>query len=475
MNLITVLLNMSRIIFIIFSVISISCETKHPKPPNIIFVLTDDQGYQDIGIYGAEGFETPHIDRLAREGVILTSYYASQPVCSASRASILTGCYANRVGIHMALGPGSQVGINQNEELLPELLREQGYATGIFGKWHLGDAPNFMPRRHGFDEFYGILYSNDMWPYHPTADFPELLLYQNEDPVRKLDEQSFLTDSITIKAIDFINKNKNNPFFLYIPHPQPHVPLFAHQDFIGSQPQGLYGDVIHEIDDSVGRIRKALEENNIDDNTIIIFTSDNGPWLSYGSHGGSKAIFREGKGTVWEGGVRVPSVVWYPKEIPANQQIHASAMAIDWLPTILDFTGGRSPKLKIDGNSMKNLLTRESNKATSDNFFFYYGRGQLQAIRHKDWKLYYPHTYISIGEKQTTDDGIPIAYDYISMKEIELYNLETDPQEAQNVAETEPEVVERINQIADSIRWVLGDELLGIKGLENRESGRITQ
>ena len=240
---------------------------------------------------------------MAEEGVKLTSYYAAQPVCSASRAAILTGSYPNRIGIHNAWGPKWKSGINYDELTLAEMLKNNGYKTGIFGKWHLGSVEKYFPTRQGFDEFYGILYSNDMWRFHPEYpdSYPEdLLLYQNETPIQELIDQSDLTKNITDESIKFIEQNKNNPFFLYVPHPQPHVPLFASSDFNGKTGEGLYADVITEIDYSVGRIIDALEKNNLSDNTIIVFTSDNGPWLSYGDHAGSSGIYREGKGTTWE-------------------------------------------------------------------------------------------------------------------------------------------------------------------------------
>ncbi len=463
----------SKSLSIILLIICFSCQQDNDELPNIIFILTDDLGYGDLGIYGAKDIKTPNINQLAKQGAFLTSYYVSQLVCSAFCASILMGCYANRIGIHQALGPNSEIGINPNEELLPELLKEQGYATAIFGKWHLGDAPMFMPRKHGFDKFYGILYSNDMWPYHPQYEFPPLYLYENETPLKELNDQTYFTDSITRKSIDFIKRNKDNPFFLYIPHPQPHVPLFAHPYFLRSQSRGLYGDVIHEIDHSVGQILQALQEHNLHDKTMIIFTSDNVPWLSYGAHAGSLGIFREGKGTVWEGGVRVPSIIWYPKHIPPNQQIESSMMAIDWLPTIIEYTQGRQPHLKIDGRSYKEVFSDHRQISKHENVLFYYGQNELQAIRHRHWKAYFPHTYRTIGNKKARDDGIPILYDYIQLNEIELYHLLDDPQEKTNVASIYPQVLQKIETITDSIREVLWDRLTGKKGSENRAPGRI--
>jgi arylsulfatase A-like enzyme len=449
------------------------------QPPNIIFILTDDQGYGDLGSYGATDIATPHLDQLAANGARFTSYYATQPVCSASRASIMTGCYPDRIGIHNALGPGAKIGINPEEETLAELLKENGYATGIFGKWHLGDAPKFSPLKHGFDEYYGILYSNDMWPKHPQQgtvfNFPDIQLYENETPILTLEDQTFLTGALTERAIDFIERNKEHPFFVYLPHPQPQVPLFAADPYKGTQDRGLYGDVIHEIDASVGRIMDVLEKEGLVENTIIVFTSDNGPWLSYGGHAGSTGGFREGKGTNWEGGHRVPGIVHYPKHIAPNTLIDSPAMGIDWLPTIAAFTGSRLPKKKIDGTSLVPLLTQQTTVAPHDNFFFYYRVNELHAVRHKNWKLYVPHTYRSLNGREGTNDGFPVPYDMNTIAENALFDLTTDPQETTDVAAMHPDIVEKISAIADSVRTVLGDRLTGIKGSEVRPVGRIDE
>ena len=446
-------------------------------PPNIIFILTDDQGYGDLGVYGANDISTPNLDRMASEGALFTSYYSTQPVCSASRASILTGCYPDRIGIHNAYSPGSKVGLNPDETTIAELLKERGYKTGIFGKWHLGDAPKFYPRKHGFDEFYGILYSNDMWPKHPQQgsvfNFPDISLYENETPIRILEDQTFLTSALTKKAIAFIRKNKDAPFFVYLPHPQPHVPLFAAEAFQNTQDRGLYGDVISEIDNSVGQILNTLKEEGIDENTIIVFTSDNGPWLSYGAHSGSPGIFREGKGTNWEGGHRVPAIVRYPKEINTNTVIETPAMGIDWLPTLVEFTNSNYPDKKIDGASLVPLLTGQNKETPHDNFFFYYRTNELHAVRHKDWKLYVPHTYRSLNGRQGSNDGFPVSYDINEINAPELYNLILDPSENINIAGTHPELAAKISKIADSIRLILGDRLTGVKGSEVRPVGRI--
>ena len=454
-----------------------SCNlTKGLKTPNIIFILTDDQGYADLGIYGANDISTPNLNKMAAEGAIFTSYYATQPVCSASRASILTGCYPNRIGIYGAYGPGSKFGLNQNETTIAELLKERGYKTAIFGKWHLGDAPKFFPRKHGFDEFYGILYSNDMWPKHPEQgtkfNFPNIYLYENEKALSVINDQTFLTSELTKKTIDFIKKNKKHPFFIYLSHPQPHVPLFASEKFRNTQKRGLYGDVINEIDFSVGQILNTLKGEGLDKNTIVIFTSDNGPWLSYGEHSGSSGIFREGKGTNWEGGHRVPGIVRYPNVIAANTIIDEPAMGIDWLPTIVEFTKSNLPEKKIDGLSLVSLLKGLSFQSPHENFFFYYNNNELHAVRHKNWKLYLPHKYRSLNGRKGRNDGLPIAYNMNEINKNELYNLTTDPEENINLAQIYPELTKKILKIADSIRFILGDKLLGIKGIEVRPVGR---
>ena len=466
---------MKLISFFLALFLILSCSQE--KPPNVIFILTDDQGYGDIGIYGAKDIETPHLDELARNGAYFTSYYATQPVCSASRASIMTGAYSDRIGIHNAYSPGSKVGLNPEEATIAELLKASGYNTAAYGKWHLGDAPKFLPRNHGFDEFYGILYSNDMWPQHPQQgtvfDFPDIELYENETPIRVLKDQTFLTQALTDKAISFIKRNKDNPFFLYLPHPQPHVPLFVSDSKRNTQKRGLYGDVIHEIDASVGQILETLKENELEENTIIIFTSDNGPWLSYGGHSGSSGIYREGKGTNWEGGHRVPAIVYFPKRIESNTRIDLPAMGIDWLPTLTDFTGSSLPEKKIDGESLVPLLTKMTSEAPHENFFFYYRTNELHAVRHKNWKFYVPHTYRSLNGKVGTNDGYPIPYDMNEIETPVLFNLETDPEENRDVASENPELVAKISKIADSIRHVLGDRLTGVKGSEVRPVGRI--
>ncbi len=463
-------------LLLLYALILMSCSgEKHESPPNIVFIMADDLGYADLSSYGSSFINTPNLDQMAEDGVKLTSYYSAQAVCSASRAAILTGAYPNRIGIHGAFGPKSKKGINPFELTIPEMLSYKGYRTGIFGKWHLGSKEDFLPTRHGFDEFYGILYSNDMWRFHPEYpdSYPEdLMLYQNETPIQELIDQSDLTKNITDESIKFIEENKNNPFFLYIPHPQPHVPLFASADFNGKTGKGLYADVITEIDYSVGRIIEALEKNNLTENTIIIFTSDNGPWLSYGDHAGSSGIYREGKGTAWEGGQRVPCIIKYPKKLK-HRVIDEPVMGIDWLPTFSAITGSPMSRNKIDGKNIWPLLTQQVYKTPHEKLLFYYRTNELHAVRSGDWKLYFPRTYRSLNGRNGGTDGIPVKYDINTIKNLELYNLIDDPEEKNNVIDDYPKVVNKLVSYADEARNDLGDNLYKIDGVGLRKVGEV--
>jgi arylsulfatase len=445
------------------------------KSPNIIFILTDDLGFEDLSSYGSKLINTPYLDKLAKEGALLNSYYSTQAVCSASRASILTGSYPNRIGFSGALGPNSKKGINPNELLISEMLKINGYKTAIYGKWHLGDNKKFLPTRHGFDDFYGILYSNDMWPFHAEYpdSYPDLMLYEKEEPIKILEDQSNLTKELTLKSVEFINKNKENPFFLYLAHPQPHVPLFASSDFKGKSKNGLYTDVIQEIDYSVGLIMKALKDNNLEDNTIVVFTSDNGPWLSYGEHAGSTGVYREGKGTTWEGGQRVPCIVWYPNEIKPNTVISTPLMGIDWLPTFASVTNSSLSENKIDGKNIWEVLINKTKNSPHEALFFYYHVNSLHAVRYGDWKMYFPHRYRTLNGRKGRNDGIPIKYEYVDLEQKELYDLAKDPSETKNLYQEFPEIAKKIEKLADIKRNEIGDDLTKVKGTENRPVGMI--
>ena len=460
----------------VLAMLFLSCESNFEKgSPNIIFVLTDDLGFNDLSSYGSTIIHTPNLDKLASEGALLNSYYSPQAVCSASRASILTGSYPNRIGFSGALGPNSKKGINPNELLISEMLKDKGYKTAAYGKWHLGDNKKFLPTRHGFDDFYGILYSNDMWPFHAEYpdSYPDLMLYDKETPIKVLEDQSNLTKDLTTKSVEFIEKNKNNPFFLYLAHPQPHVPLFASSDFKGKSKNGLYTDVIQEIDHSVGAIMKALKENDLEDNTIVVFTSDNGPWLSYGEHAGSTGIYKEGKGTTWEGGQRVPCIVWYPNEIKPNTVISAPLMGIDWLPTFASVTNSKLSENKIDGKNIWEVLINKTDKSPHQALFFYYHVNSLHAVRYGDWKMYFPHRYRTLNGRKGRNDGSPIKYQYVNLEKMELYNLVEDPSETKNIFDQHPEIAKKIEKLADIKRDEIGDDLTKVKGTENRPVGMI--
>ena len=448
--------------------------------PNVVIIFTDDQGYGDVGCFGAKDFTTPNLDALAKQGVRFTDFHVSQPVCSASRASLLTGCYANRVGIHGALGPTARHGISAAETTLAEVCKSKGYATGMVGKWHLGRDPQFLPTRHGFDFYLGLPYSNDMWPHHPEArkgSYPNLPLIENEKVIDgdvTADDQKKLTTMYTERAVKFIAENKAKPFFLYVAHSMPHVPLFVSDKYKGKSKRGLYGDVIEEIDWSVGEIMKALDEHKLADNTLVMFTSDNGPWLVYGNHGGSAGGLREGKGTVWEGGVREPFIARWPGHIPAGTVCREAAMTIDILPTVAKIIGAELPKRKIDGLDIGPLLRGEKGaKCPHDAFYFYYGVNELQAVRSGKWKMQLPHTYRTMEGQPPGQDGKPGRYKQVKIESPQLYDLDADVNETTDVAAAHPDVVKKLLGVAETARADLGDALTKRTGTGVREPGRL--
>ncbi len=368
------------------------------RPPNFIIVYADDLGYADIGPFstrtGAARPQTPNLDRMSAEGIRLTSFYVAQAVCSASRAALLTGAYPNRVGIQGALNHTAQYGINPSEMTIAEVLKQRGYATAIYGKWHLGSEKPFRPLQHGFDEYAGLPYSNDMWPRHPTQKdfYPDLPFIEGNDVTRLDPDQSQLTTWYTERAVSFIERNRTKPFFLYVPHSMPHVPLFVSDRFKGKTSGGLYGDVIAELDWSVGRILDAVKRAGLDNDTMVIFTSDNGPWLSYGNHAGSSGPFREGKGTAFEGGVRVPFVARWPGRIPAGAVGTLPAMTIDLLPTLAKLAGAPvSAERIIDGRDIWPLVAGQRDAQDPHDAFYFYWGAELHAIRSGKWKLHLAH------------------------------------------------------------------------------------
>ena len=456
-----------------------SCSKTVDNHVNFIIIYTDDLGYGDLTKTGAIGYQTPNLDRMASQGMFFTHYYAPQAVCSASRAGLLTGCYPNRIGLAGALGPSSQIGISADEETIAEVLKKKGYATAIYGKWHLGVQEQFLPTRHGFDEFYGIPYSNDMWPFHPAGPnhFPNLPLFENDKIVNEAvtpnDQKQFTTD-FTERTIDFIRRNREQPFFIYLAHPMPHVPLYVSAKFEGKSAQGLYGDVMMEIDWSVGQIISALEKEGLSENTLLIFTSDNGPWLNYGNHAGSSGGLREGKGTSFEGGQRVPCLMlWKGKIIPGtvNNQLIAG---IDILPTIAEIAGAPLPERKIDGISILPLLKGEISESPRKAFWYYYRQNNLEAVRDASWKLVLAHPGRTYEGFEPGSDGKPGKVNENFPHEAGLYDLRRDPGETYNMIDYYPEIVEKLQKIADEARLELGDDLTGEPGNNRRKPGRVS-
>lgn len=460
-----------------------------PERPNFVIINCDDLGYGDVGVYGAKGYTTPNIDRLASQGIRFTRFYVAQAVCSASRTALLTGCYPNRVGIQGALGPKSKVGISDGEMTLGELVKQRNYAAGVFGKWHLGDAPRFLPTRHGFDEYLGLPYSNDMWPYHPefapnTAaqkrrqGFPDLPLIDGEKIVNaavSADDQRKLTTWYTERAVRFIDAHHQQPFLLYLAHSMPHVPLFVSDKYQGKTSRGLFGDVIEEIDWSVGEVLAALHRHGLDERTLVIFTSDNGPWLSYGEHAGSAGPLREGKGTSWEGGIREPFIARLPGVIPAGAVCSEPAMTVDLLSTIAARIGAKPPEHTIDGLDIWPLLVGEAGaKTPHKHFWHYFADNQLQAVSSGPWKLILPHTYRTLGGKPGGTGGRPSQYEQRKITRPELYNVDVDLGETSDVAEQHPKIVKQLLAIAEEARAELGDSLTGRTGRGVREPGRLS-
>ncbi len=449
--------------------------------PNIILIYMDDMGYGDLSCYGAVDIQTPVLDKMAAEGMRFTNFLTTQAVCSASRASLLTGCYANRVGISGALWPKAGVGLSPDETTIAELLKQKNYATAAFGKWHLGDVKGYLPKSHGFDEYYGIPYSNDMWPvwYDGTpakqgtnkSGYPPLPLIEGDERVSTittLDQQAQLTASLTDKTISFVEKNKNHPFFVYLAHPMPHVPINASPAFKGKSKQGLYGDVIQEIDANVGRIIQKIEELKLDKKTLIIFTSDNGPWFNFGNHAGNTGGFREGKGTSFEGGHRVPCIMYWKGIIPAGKVMNQLASTIDVLPTIAAMTNTQLPERKIDGVNLLPLLQGDLTQTPRSEFYYYYRKNSLEAVRKDNWKLVFEHPSRSYLNQVPGKNGFPGPSPEDVMMPKALYDLRRDPGERYDVQKEFPEIVKMLETIAEKARQELGDDLQKRTGNEVR-------
>lgn len=462
--------------------------------PNIVLVLADDLGYGDLGCYGGQTIRTPRLDRLAREGTRFTDFYVAQAVCTASRAALLTGCYPTRVSLFGALNHESNVGIAAAERLLPELLHQAGYATAIYGKWHLGHRPPFLPTRHGFDEFAGLPYSNDNGPLHPTMrGLPPLPWYEQEQVVSHDPDQSQFTRQLTDRAIAFMERHRERPFFIYLPHIMPHVPIFASEAFRGRSPHGPYADVVEELDQHVGRLVDAIDRLGLGERTLVIFASDNGPFLSYGNHAGSAGPLREGKLTTFEGGVRVPCLMRWTGTIPAGGTCRELAATIDLLPTLARWAGAELPALPIDGRDMRPLILGTPGAKSPHEAYLIYAGDELQAVRSGRWKLHLKHSYLSVHGPPGRDGkparhgqmaplamsnsglaGIASRHGYtIREQPLALFDLQADVGETRNVAAQHLDVVARLQAVVERARRALGDSLTGVKGSEVRPSGSV--
>jgi arylsulfatase A-like enzyme len=455
------------------------------RKPNVVIIFMDDMGYGDPGCYNGMLYQTPNIDRLAAQGMRFTSFYAAQAVCSASRAGLLTACYPNRVGISGALMPWSPIALNPKEETIASSLKQSGYKTGMVGKWHLGSKPPYLPLHYGFDEYFGLPYSNDMWPVDfagkPITDtsnargkFPPLKILEGDKPVKDintLEDQGMLTKLYTERATEFIRKNKKHPFFLYFAQSMVHVPIAASPEFRGKSKEGLFGDVMMEVDWSVGQIMKTLDESGLTKNTIVIFTSDNGPWITFGNHAGNTAGLREGKGTSWEGGQREPCIIRWPSHIQAGTVCNKLASTIDLFPTLAKICGAPLPKEKIDGVDILPLWMNEKDANPRDEFVYYYRRNSLEAIRKGEWKLVFPHSYPAVKDS-VGRNGYP-GKSVNTNAELALYNLRTDPGEDRDVKSANPGIVKELQLLADKYRRSLGDELLNIPCTECRDAAKV--
>jgi arylsulfatase len=430
--------------------------------PNIVLIMCDDMGWADLGCYGSKQNPTPNIDQLSKEGVRFTNFLATQAVCTSSRVALLTGCYPNRLGLGgTALGPNSKIGLSTDEQTLGTLLKEAGYRTGVVGKWHLGDAPKFLPLAHGFAESMITPYSNDMWPRGYGIDdesrrkmYPELPRLVNGHLMghtRDWVDMDALTSSQGLRAVRFIrdNANKPRPFFLYLATSMPHTPLGAAREFKGKHATP-YADTLADLDHAVGAVMRTLSELKVDQDTLVIFTSDNGPWLNFGRHAGSAGPFREGKGTTFEGGVRVPFIVRWPGVVKAGSETDALAANIDIVPTLLAATEAPAPKNEIDGVSFLSVL-KEGKSSARESFAYYYG-DRLEAVRKGKWKLHLPHAYRSYVDMIPAErDGYP-AKTHQRQIGLSLYDLDKDPGEKEDLATAQPEVVKELQALADSER-----------------------
>lgn len=442
-----------------------SGKNKEETLPNVVLIYCDDLGYGDLSCYGSELHQTPHLDKMAEEGMLFTDFHVTSGVCTPSRSSLMTGCYSQRVDMEVNARPwgavGRQVlfpmakkGLNPDEFTLAELLKQKGYATACIGKWHLGDQDQFLPMAQGFDYYYGIPYSNDM-----NRDYCPLPLMRNNEVIEAPVDQNTITKRYTEETIKFIEENKSMPFFVYLPHAMTHNPLHASEAFRGKSDNGIYGDAVMEIDWSTGEILKFLKNNGLEKNTLVIFSSDNGAASRWG---GSNAPLAGWKGSTMEGGMRVPCIMWYPGTIPAGAQCEALTSTMDILPTLAKMTGAELTEERIiDGYDISDLIKGESEESPYE-YFYYYQLEQLKAIRKGDFKLHLPLDSMYLNfHRGTMQNG----------RDMKLVNLKTDLQETTDISDQHPELVKELLGVAEEVRKKLGD--IGYNGEEVRPAAII--
>ncbi len=417
--------------------------------PNIIVIFCDDLGYGDLSIFGHPTIHTPNLDRMAREGQKWTSFYAAASVCTPSRAAIMTGRYPIRSGMcsdeRRVLFPDSAGGLPESEITIAEALKTRGYATGCIGKWHLGHLPQYLPTRHGFDSYFGIPYSNDMdnvsgkgreAVVNPKAEYFDVPLMRNEEIIERPADQNTITKRYTEEALRFIKDNKQKPFFLYLAHNLPHVPLFASKLFLNTSLRGIYGDVVEEIDNGVGRIMHLLREENLAENTLVVFTSDNGPWLSYDEQGGSAGLLREGKGTTYEGGMREPTIFWWPGQIKPGV-VAEMGSTMDLLATACRLSGAEIPDDRvIDGVDLRPVMFG-TGPSPRDTLFYYRGES-IYAARKGPFKAHFTTQLCYVKDSKKRHHDPPL-----------LFNLEHDPSEKYNIADKHPDVIREIKEAVE--------------------------
>lgn len=426
---------------------------ENKERPNVVVIFLDDSGWSDFEPFGTPPYKTPNVRQLAEEGCRFNNFYVSQAICSASRASLLSGCYPGRTRVFGAHGPNGR-GLDPEYATIGEVLKARGYATAVFGKWHIGDQPETRPPARGFDESCGLMYSNDMWEFHPQhpehyKNSPLQFWDCGEVTVERVTQQHqpMLTTWYTEHAVDFIQRNKEKPFFLYVPHSMPHVPLFCSDKFKGKTGTGLYGDVMAEIDWSVGEIMKALKVNGVEENTLVVFTSDNGPWISYGNHAG-KTPYREAKATGFDGGTRSACIMKFPGRIAANTVSKKTLCSLDMLPTLAHITGARLPENPVDGKNVWDIIVDRPGAQNPHAYYPFSRSKTFEGVLSGDgrWKLHLPHEYRSLVE--AGQDGSAGKY-AVKKIELSLFDMENDPLETTNVLDKYPDVATRLKQFAE--------------------------